>query len=99
MMGGAAAEEAVEVANGYGPDLSGHVSRPLTPELAAQADFLVAMTRGHLLTLAAGFAGLGARPGCCRRPGADVSDPIGCEQQVYRDCAEQIWGCLDHLAA
>ncbi len=97
MMGGAAAEEAVEAAREYGADLSGHVSRPLTPELAAQADYLVAMTRGHLMALAGGYAG--ARPRMLSPQGEDVGDPIGCERQVYRDCAAQIWGCLDRLAA
>ena len=37
MMGGAAADEAVEAARTYGADLGGHISRPLTPDLAAQA--------------------------------------------------------------
>ena len=72
---------------------------PLTPDLAAQADYLVAMTRGHLLALASGFAGTGARVRLLSPAGEDVSDPIGGEQKVYRDCAEQIWGYLDHLAA
>jgi len=99
MMGGAAADEAGEAARAYGADLTGHVSRPLTPELAAQADYLVAMTRGHLLALAGGFAGTGARPRLLSPAGEDVSDPLGGEQHVYRECAEQIWGCLDHLAA
>ena len=99
MMGGAAAAEAVEAATAYGADLSGHVSQPLTPELAAQADYLVAMTRGHLLSLSAGFPGTGARVRLLSPAGEDVSDPIGAEQQVYRECAEQIWGYLDHLAA
>jgi protein-tyrosine phosphatase len=99
MMGGAAAAEAVEAATAYGADLSGHASRPLTPELAAQADYLVAMTRGHLQTLAAACPGAGVRARLLSPVGEDVSDPIGGEQQVYRDCAAQIWGCLDHLAA
>jgi protein-tyrosine phosphatase len=97
MMGGAAAEEAVEVARDYGADLSGHVSRPLSPDLAAQADYLVAMTRGHLTALAGGYPG--ARPRLLSPAGEDVGDPIGCERQVYRECAEQIWRSLDHLAA
>jgi tRNA threonylcarbamoyl adenosine modification protein (Sua5/YciO/YrdC/YwlC family) len=99
MMGGAAAEEAVEVAKAYGADLSGHVSRPLTPDLAAQADYLVAMTRGHLFALAGSFPATGAHPRLLSPNGEDVSDPIGGEEAVYRECAEQIWGCLDHLAA
>ena len=56
------------------------------------------MTRSHLLTLTAGLAGAGARARLLSPAGEDVSDPIGGEQQVYRDCAEQIWGCLDQLA-
>jgi protein-tyrosine phosphatase len=99
MMGGGAAEEAVEAGRAYGADLSGHVSRPLTPDLAAQADYLVAMTRGHLAALAGGFPGTGARLRLLSPAGEDVSDPIGCEQHVYRECAEQIWNCLDRLAA
>ena len=50
--GGPAADEAVEAARSYGADLTPHRSRPLSPELAAQADYLVAMTRGHLVALA-----------------------------------------------
>ena len=46
MTGGPAAEEAVDVARAYGADLTTHASRPLTADLAAQADYLVAMTRG-----------------------------------------------------
>ena len=75
MMGGAAAAEAIEAANAYGADLSGHVSRPLTPELAAQADYLVAMTRSHLLTLSAGYAGLGVRPRLLSPAGAGCQRP------------------------
>jgi tRNA threonylcarbamoyl adenosine modification protein (Sua5/YciO/YrdC/YwlC family) len=97
MIGGAAADEAVEAACAYGADLSGHVSQPLTPELAAQADYLVAMTHSHLLSLTTGFAGTGLRSRLLSPSGDDVPDPIGCEQQVYRDCAEQIWTCLDEL--
>jgi protein-tyrosine phosphatase len=99
MMGGAAAGEAVEAAQAYGADLGGHVSRPLTPDLVAQADYLVAMTRSHLFALASDFSGLGARPRLLSPAGADVSDPIGCDRQVYRECAAQIWGHLDALVA
>jgi protein-tyrosine phosphatase len=99
MMGGAAADEAIEAAKAYGADLSGHVSRPVTADLAAQADYLVAMTRSHLLSLAGGFPGVGTQLRLLSPSGEDVSDPIGGEQQVYRECAEHIWVCLDSLAA
>jgi protein-tyrosine phosphatase len=99
MMGGGAAEEAVETGRAYGADLSGHLGRPLTPELAAQADYLVAMTRSHLLALAHGFPQLGVRPRLLSPAGEDVADPIGGGQEVYRACAEQIWNHLDALVA
>jgi protein-tyrosine phosphatase len=93
MMGGPAAAEAVEAAGAYGADLAGHRSQPLTADLVAQADYLVAMTGGHVRALE------GCAPRLLNPDGEDVSDPIGCEQPVYRDCAEQIWGCLEALAA
>jgi protein-tyrosine phosphatase len=99
MMGGAAADEAVEAARAYGADLSRHASRPLSPELAAQADYLVAMTRSHLLALAEGYPHRGAPPRLLSPQGEDVTDPIGCDQQVYRACAQQIWDGLDSLVA
>ncbi len=50
--GGPAAIEAEQVARTYGADLSAHRSRPMTPELAAQADYLIGMTRSHVRALA-----------------------------------------------
>ncbi|HEV3262003.1 MAG TPA: Sua5/YciO/YrdC/YwlC family protein [Gemmataceae bacterium] len=90
MMGGRAAPEAVAAARELDADLAGHSSQPLTQQLAAQADYLVAMTRGHLLALAAQFAGLGNRARLLGGGGEDIPDPIGCDQQVYRECAQQI---------
>jgi L-threonylcarbamoyladenylate synthase len=93
--GGPAAEEAVEVARAYGADLGGHRSRPLTPELAARADYLVAMTGGHLAVLAEIYQGLAARPRLLSPSGGDVADPVGCPRAVYEECASQIWRFLD----
>jgi len=95
--GGPAAEEAVAVARAYGADLASHCSRPLTPDLAAQADYLVAMTSGHLQVLAERYGGLGARPRLLSPDGADIADPVGCPREVYEECAAQIWHFLDPL--
>ena len=95
--GGPAAEEAVEVARAYGADLGGHRSQPLTSELAAQADFLIAMTRGHLLTLTQGYHELAALPRLLSPDGSDLADPIGYPSYVYAECARQIWGYLTPL--
>jgi L-threonylcarbamoyladenylate synthase len=99
MMGGAAAIEAVEVGRGFGADLSWHQSRPLTEDLAAQADFLVAMTRGHLMALTDHYPRLGSRPRLLSPQGDDLADPIGASREVYQECAEQIRRCLEPLIA
>jgi protein-tyrosine phosphatase len=97
MMGGGAAPEAVEVARELGADLSGHRSRPLTPNLVAQADDLIAMTRDHVRALAARFPRQGPRPRLLSAEGQDLPDPIGCDEPVYRECAQQIVRDLERL--
>ncbi len=94
-----AASEAVEVARGYAADLARHQSQPLTPELAAQADYLVGMTRGHVQALADHFPRLGCRPRLLSAGGEDLADPIGGDEAVYRECAGQIWRHLEGLVA
>jgi protein-tyrosine phosphatase len=96
--GGPAAEEARDVAATYGGDLGAHHSRPLTAELAAQADYLIAMTRGHARALAE-LPRLGCRPRLLRADGHDVADPIGQPRPVYEECGRQVWAELEALAA
>jgi L-threonylcarbamoyladenylate synthase len=95
--GGPAAEEAVEVARAYGADLTSHCSQPLTPDLVARADYLVAMTSGHLQALAERYGGIAARPRLLSPNGDDLADPVGCHREVYEKCAGQIWHFLDPL--
>jgi protein-tyrosine phosphatase len=97
MSGGAAAPEAIDTAHELGVDLSHHTSRPLTPELAAQADFLFAMTESHLQLLIGQYPELGCRPRLLGSEGSDIPDPIGCAQPVYRECAQQIRHYLERL--
>jgi protein-tyrosine phosphatase len=97
MMGGEAAPEAVEVAHSYGADLADHHSRPLTAELASQADYLLVMTQGHLRSLQATFSRSGVAPRLLDPAGADIADPIGCEHAVYEECGRDIWRHLDAL--
>jgi protein-tyrosine phosphatase len=99
MMGGAAAAEAVEVGREYGVDLSGHRSQPLLPELAERAGYLVAMTAGHLWSLAYQYPDLADRCRLLDPTGGDLPDPIGCDLQVYRDCARAIAQHLEGLVA
>jgi protein-tyrosine phosphatase len=99
MMGGEAAAEAVEVAHSYGADLTQHRSRPLTVELAAQADDLIGMTRGHVTMMSEYYPRLGGQPRLLHPAGEDLADPVGCPRDVYEECARQIWQSLDSLVA
>jgi protein-tyrosine phosphatase len=99
MMEGAAAEEAVQVAQVYGADLSGHRTRPLSAELVAQADYLVGMTQGHVLAVAGQYPHLGPRPRLLSGDGDDIADPVGCDRAVYQECAEQLWRHLQRFVA
>jgi protein-tyrosine phosphatase len=94
--GGPAADQAVEVARAYGGDLACHSSRALTADLAAQADFLVAMTEGHVEALYQ-YPRLGARPRLLSPEG--VADPVGQPREVYEECARQLWRHLEGLVA
>jgi protein-tyrosine phosphatase len=97
--GGSAAAEAVEVAREYGADLSGHRSQPLTAKLLTQADYLIPMTQGHVRALAGEYPRLGPKPRLLSPAGEDIPDPIGYDQEVYRECARQIWLHLEGLVA
>jgi protein-tyrosine phosphatase len=91
--GGPASPEAVAVAAEFGADLGGHASRPVNPQLLRAADDVIAMTQSHLHALAARYPGAGpaARLLCGDE---DLDDPIGADEQVYRECARTI---LRHL--
>jgi protein-tyrosine-phosphatase/tRNA A37 threonylcarbamoyladenosine synthetase subunit TsaC/SUA5/YrdC len=94
--GDRAAPEAVEVARELGADLSDHVSRPVTPDLLALADYLVAMTGTHRHVLSAQSPAAEPRLLCGED---DLADPLGCDQQVYRECAGIILRQLEGLVA
>src|SRR5262249_17892811 len=97
MIGGGAASEAIEVAREFGADLGSHRSQPLTRDLAARADCLVGMTKGHLLAIAQQFPDLLDRSRLLRSDGLDIADPIGSALEVYRECAAEIGACLEPL--
>jgi L-threonylcarbamoyladenylate synthase len=97
MTGAGAAAEAVDVAREHGVDLRGHVSRPLTQGLLSQADYVIGMTRTHLLALAAQPVNSGAAFRLLSADGEDLSDPIGSDRLVYLQCAEQITHHLQKL--
>jgi L-threonylcarbamoyladenylate synthase len=97
-LGGPAAVEAEKVARTFGGDLSAHRSQPLTPDLAARADYLLGMTHSHLHALTDHFAHLGVQPRLLD-PAGDIADPIGCEQPIYEACGQHIWERLESFVA
>ncbi len=99
MMGSEAANEAVEVVRTYGADLTRHRSQPLSVALAAQADYLIGMTRSHVTMMSDYYPQLGANPRLLNPTGEDLADPVGCSRDVYEDCARQIWQSLETLLA
>ncbi len=103
MRGEPAAAEAVGGgAADLGADLTGHASRPATPDLLAAADVIVGMTAGHLHGLA-GVVGLDtdARLLCRRRPICPTRSAA--TWRVYQTCAGTIWqhlhGLVDELVS
>jgi protein-tyrosine-phosphatase len=91
--GEAASEGAVIAGGEMGADLAAHRSRPVNPELLANATHVVAMTRGHLAVLTVRFPSVGP-PAVVLADGHDIPDPIGGELDEYRACARLI---ADHL--
>lgn len=97
--GGPAADEAVAIVHELGGDLTGHASQPVSRDLVAQADHLVAMTEGHRRLLERHFPRSGCTPRLLCPQGRDVDDPVGGGSDVYRACAQQILAHLQALVA
>lgn len=84
-----ASEPAVEALRAVGIDLSGHRSRPLTPELIHQADVIYTMTRAHARSVRAMF------PSAAEKilpldPERDIEDPMGGGLAEYQALAMEL---------
>lgn len=88
--GDPASADAVEAVQELGADLGGHASRALNAELVLEADHLLTMTLSHQIAVSARYASYGAEPRLLDPTGNDISDPVGLDREVYRDCARQI---------
>ncbi len=105
-----ASEGSLLVAATLGLDLEGHRSHAVTAEAVAEADWVIAMTRGQVEQIARRFPGRRGRLGLLGLPGidlgredqpggADVVDPIGGSLGDYQAMAAQIERLLEDWRA
>jgi protein-tyrosine phosphatase len=96
MAGDEASLESQAVAREHGADLLAHRSRPVNPELLADATDVIAMTASHAALLVMQYPGVGPEPRLlCGRD--DLPDPIGHEIDIYRACAAIIAAQIERL--
>lgn len=93
--GSPASQDAVDVLEERGVDLSGHRSSPLIDELLVEADEILCLTRSHAQALLASIPPRLADHVTLLDPdGHDVPDPIGQGIEVYRRTADAIESAL-----
>jgi protein-tyrosine phosphatase len=85
---------AAEVCQERGVDISGHRSRPLTPDLLRTADHIFGMTRAHLDTIHRLWPEAAERAAPLD-PAGDISDPVGGDRADYAACADGIARALE----
>lgn len=90
-----ATPEAVEAAEAMGGDLSGHRSRPLTPEMVQRAEKIYVMTRAHGERVLSMVPDARGKLELLDRA-ADIPDPIGGPLEVYRETAQRLRAALEH---
>jgi protein-tyrosine phosphatase len=103
-----ASEGSRRMAGELGADLEGHGSRVLSPELLADVDWVIGMTRSHVALFRQRFGpyyggklGLMGEPGLdlagtsSTPPAEEVSDPFGGSLDEYRAMASQLERLLD----
>ena len=93
--GDEAATHARSVVAAIGGNLDGHASRPITPQLLDDADWIVGLTRDHIETIFELDPSLGPKLRLLRSDGDDVEDPYGSNLARYQATAREI---EEHLA-
>ncbi len=88
--GAMASQQAVEVMEARGLDISEHLSRPLSDAVMERADIILTMTRGHRAAILAAWPDRAEQVRTLRRDGGDIADPVGSPVDVYQHCAEQM---------
>ena len=94
--GAAASRETLDILHEEGIDLSDHASQPVTEQLVAWADLILAMTSRHQSAITGAFPHSISKVEQICVDGYDIADPIGGEYSVYVECRDQIRQCLEH---
>lgn len=88
---------AIEALKRVGIDISQHRSRPLTPELVREADYVFGMTNVHVETAARLFPAAAEKIRLVREfnksllpEEKEIPDPIGRTLEVYEQCRDEI---------
>ena len=89
-VGGKASPEALEVLEKEGLDLSSHETQPVSETLVRNADIIYTMTPSHRQAIVAQWPEAAERTKVLAADGSSVVDPIGGNEERYRQCAEQI---------
>ena len=90
-------EAVVAVRELVGEDISEHSSRPLKADFVKAADYVLPMTEDHKKILLRQFPFEVAKIQTLAEWGhgaGDVVDPFGSNQDVYNQCAEQIYNLV-----
>ena len=103
VIGGAAQPYAVATAARAGVDISGHVARQLDEQLVAWSDTVLCMARSHATAVrnidSTADVRLVAELTPDRAvPGDEIRDPMGWDEEVYREVFEDMRTCLEAFA-
>ncbi|MCE5267575.1 MAG: threonylcarbamoyl-AMP synthase [Planctomycetaceae bacterium] len=90
MLGGRAANEAIQCMDEIGVELRDHETQPLTEPLVRHADMIYAMTRCHREAIVSHWPSAAERTQLLSPDNTDLPDPIGGSLECYRQCASQI---------
>jgi len=93
--GSRAAAPAIAVVKQMGGDLSRHRSQALSVELIHQADKIYAMGRGHAQAVTTLVPAAGDKT-VLLDPAGDIEDPIGGDEKLYRDLADQLQRLIEN---
>jgi protein-tyrosine phosphatase len=95
--GNPAANEAIQLLEPEGIDLSSHTSRQLTESLLDQADVVMTLTKGHRNAILTSRPDLEQSVRLLSPSGQDISDPIGGGLPEYATCKAEIEQALNEL--